>query len=67
MLNYPCINGHSLTLEAFMDMIKVWAFFFEGERLSLLVLAVFFSEKTIRNTNPTVVQLTCKILNRSIV
>lgn len=47
-----------------MEMIKVWAFFFEGERLSQLVLTVFFSDKTIRNCNPTVVQMTCLNINR---
>jgi hypothetical protein len=47
-----------------MEMIKTWSFFLEGDQFSQVVSTVFFSDKTIKNPNPTVVRITCQGLNR---
>ena len=62
---WPCIYNHAFALEKYIEMMRNWTFFFEGDQISQMILGVFFSDKTITNKNPSVVQMTCQSLNRT--
>ena len=53
--NFKSVYSSALTLEAYMEFVYRWHFFFVGEERCQLILHVFFSAKTIQNTNPTIV------------
>ena len=62
---YSCIFSHSLTLEVYMEFVYRWHFFFIGEERCQLILHVYFSAKTIKNTNPSIVMLACQQIKRT--
>ena len=61
--NYPCANN-ALCLEEYMQLVYRWSFYFTGPQLCQLIANTYFSDKTIKSNNPSVVKAACQTLNR---
>ena len=58
--NFNSVNSSALTLEAYMEMVYRWQHLFQGEELCQMILHIYFSDKTVKNSNPYVVLKACK-------
>ena len=48
-----------------MEFVYRWHFFFLGEERCQLILHVYFSNRTIKNNNPSIVMLACQQCKRT--
>jgi hypothetical protein len=65
MLNtWPVVFNDLLTLQQYQEMIYRSSFFYKGELLCQLLLAVFFSNKTIGNSCVPVALTACQNIRR---